>query len=1255
MADIIKTVSSAFSKTRNARIDYNIVEKGSASLITGIYDQTDPAVNGFYRKPDITGDGETTKLGVIYGEVMITPFVTDAGVESSTNDAASILKTYRFITGEGTNAGIPVGPNGTPLENVYIRDENNIPQPVVNSDGRPSLGNIVLASALGGAIASAPKIWDLIKADTPETAKTSTVDPVTGAPISSATEKAAAAVAANIALGKLTDVNDSGKGDNFILTYNASSGMWVAKSLNEAFGNAIGPVTVTGGKGGTGGTGGPGGAGGSGGSGGTGGTGGTAGETPPVTETCYPETSYVTYQNTPAPMKTKSGMILLPTLVNTANNEYTQSVNVIGTKGIRLHFHAAGAGKKATWRVSAGDASGCPAPAPGELDTACFVPQNKATVDKPAIFNSEVNYMEAADFKIKICLTTNICGAEYLIYSVTHTETAVSRTSYTFTSAEILWENTDIAGLLTAYPGQVFNAGNPNVKLYLSRIDAEGSEYDLHFQGINHIFGDTFYQVKVAPKTSTPSTNIPQPGPIAVKLDDGKFPDKAPSGGGMGAPSCPEPAPIPGTPGLPGSPGSAGTGGSSGGPGTPGTVGADGATSTIEIAPTPAQPTVSLESPSARLYTSADGITFTPVALPAASGTTGIASDATTLLYKIVVGAGSFSLSGAAPAGVTVTDGGLEYTLAGPLADVITAAGLMQLTPADNSKGEIHYTVVLTNNDGTSAGTASVLVSDQITVTESQSATAKVCVDASTTGGSGKVLVYVNGKYKELTPGFIPWAGTQTATATAIANGINANVALQNAYLPTDPQWLPLFVASSLGDTVTISAPQAGGGDFNGVTLLTEVTAGFVFGDCVGTFLGGITKTVTDYFAGIQNWNEISGVLTAIAGNVAGAVALNMLMPDAGQEQISIPTDKDVDVVFLYRGRVIKVPNEYNGETRTGHPVNYAAFSGTWKTQWTQNPAWIVYDFITNKKYGLGNEFNMSVAQEQALLEDIFKIGYYCDEQVTTNGTTGPRFSTNTVITEGTKLQVLQQLCSVFFGAIVFYNGGLRISYDHLDTTIKLLVNQANAGNFDKSLTSSKNFVNKVRLTYIEPANFYTEEVVVAENATAIETYGERVADVISFGCTNQYQAIRHATWVLNSEIENSVNINYTAGLDHYNLVPGDIVEFYDSNERNIRRAGRIVSQIGTSVVLDSAINSVAGDFFSLTLANGTVHQTTIASIIGVNVTLTDAPASPANAYATFIAANASQGRRLYKVIKIDEVSTAKFSVALQLYSTDKY
>jgi predicted phage tail protein len=161
--------------------------------------------------------------------------------------------------------------------------------------------------------------------------------------------------------------------------------------------------------------------------------------------------------------------------------------------------------------------------------------------------------------------------------------------------------------------------------------------------------------------------------------------------------------------------------------------------------------------------------------------------------------------------------------------------------------------------------------------------------------------------------------------------------------------------------------------------------------------------------------------------------------------------------------------------------------------------------------------------------------------------------------------------------------------------------------------------------------------------------------DYIYFGCTDQSQAIRQANWYLLTEKYNSVTISYRAYEDHFDLVPGDIVEFEDSGERfNQRFSGRVLSRSGAVLTLDGAIDAAAGDGFSVTLADGSVFTGTISTISGVTVTLNADPGTIAD-MAVFIAAPAAQGRQLYRVIAIDETSTSEYSVTIQSYKTEKF
>jgi len=82
---------------------------------------------------------------------------------------------------------------------------------------------------------------------------------------------------------------------------------------------------------------------------------------------------------------------------------------------------------------------------------------------------------------------------------------------------------------------------------------------------------------------------------------------------------------------------------------------------------------------------------------------------------------------------------------------------------------------------------------------------------------------------------------------------------------------------------------------------------------------------------------------------------------------------------FDFKLLKIKVPENYDAESKT--------YDGFWSGEfdsvlrWTDNPAWILYDLITNYRYGLGKfSFQESLADKWSL----YKIAKYCDELVST-------------------------------------------------------------------------------------------------------------------------------------------------------------------------------------------------------------------------------------------------------------------------------
>ena len=95
----------------------------------------------------------------------------------------------------------------------------------------------------------------------------------------------------------------------------------------------------------------------------------------------------------------------------------------------------------------------------------------------------------------------------------------------------------------------------------------------------------------------------------------------------------------------------------------------------------------------------------------------------------------------------------------------------------------------------------------------------------------------------------------------------------------------------------------------------------------------------------------------------------------------------------------IKVPSNYDPETKI--------YSGDWNGEfkkdlyWTDNPAWILYDLMTNKKHGLAKyDFKKSYVNKW----NLYSIAKYCDELVPTGESSFVDPLDFTIDSEGTKV-----------------------------------------------------------------------------------------------------------------------------------------------------------------------------------------------------------------------------------------------------------
>lgn len=316
-------------------------------------------------------------------------------------------------------------------------------------------------------------------------------------------------------------------------------------------------------------------------------------------------------------------------------------------------------------------------------------------------------------------------------------------------------------------------------------------------------------------------------------------------------------------------------------------------------------------------------------------------------------------------------------------------------------------------------------------------------------------------------------------------------------------------------------------------------------------------------------------------------VSLNMRYPNSALFGLSIDSQQFNQVpsrAYLVDGLYINVPTNYDPVARTYSGV----WNGTFKRALSNNPAWIMYDILTNSRYGLGQFISSSQVDKSAL----YAIGKYCDVYVPDGyGGVEPRFVCNTVIgSQVDAYRVISDLASVFRG-MGFWDGGTVSFMQDSPADPVMLYSPANVidGIFTYTGSARKDRHSVVHVTWNDPAQNYKKAVEYVEDSTLVAQYGIRKLDTIAFGCTSRGQAARVGRWILYTERNESDFVSFKVGLDSAFVSPGDIVKIHDTSRAGKRMAGRLTAYTATSATLDSAVTLGSGpNTISIMLPDGT-------------------------------------------------------------------
>jgi predicted phage tail protein len=379
---------------------------------------------------------------------------------------------------------------------------------------------------------------------------------------------------------------------------------------------------------------------------------------------------------------------------------------------------------------------------------------------------------------------------------------------------------------------------------------------------------------------------------------------------------------------------------------------------------------------------------------------------------------------------------------------------------------------------------------------------------------------------------------------------------------------------------------------------------------------------------------------------------------------------------YLVKGVKIQIPSNYDPVTR----VYTGTWDGTFQTAWTDNTAWVLYDLITNDRYGLGefitpNQVDKYSFYDAAVYNDAgiqyTSGGVYVSGGIS-DGSTGfePRFTFNAVVSERQEaFRLLQMVAGAMRSTLVYFNGLITVIQDRPASPVKLIT-KANVidGIFDYKSTGLFERHTAINVTYNDRTDRHLQHVTTIDASTvtgamstslaAAQTkYGYNPTDVAAYGATTESQAIRQGRWALDTELNQTEMAAWKMSLNGFDLMPGDIVKVYDEDYAATVGAGRIVSVSGTTVVLDRAVTLTSGSTIEVLLADGvTLESIGITQTSGTLSTVTVASGFSQSvlAGADYIVTTTVAPRQ-FKIISVRQDDAAKVTVESLFHDPNKY
>lgn len=351
-----------------------------------------------------------------------------------------------------------------------------------------------------------------------------------------------------------------------------------------------------------------------------------------------------------------------------------------------------------------------------------------------------------------------------------------------------------------------------------------------------------------------------------------------------------------------------------------------------------------------------------------------------------------------------------------------------------------------------------------------------------------------------------------------------------------------------------------------------------------------------------QNTNKIAD--TMLIAGYTEVIDAKLRYPNTALLYIEFDAEQFTNIPAVTvdcNGRKWQVPSNYDSVART----YTGTWDGTFKSAWTNNPAWVTFGICTVDRFGLGKRIKPFMVDKW----ELYRIAQYCD-QLVPDGVGGqePRFLCDMNLQgKAEAWTLLRDISAIYRGMTYWAEGQIVMQADMPRTQdFDYVFTRANVidGKFSYGSASSQTRYTRAIVSYDNPANNYDTDVTAFSDPVLQRRFGDKPVEISAIGCTRASEAQRRGKWVVMSNNQDRT-VTFKTGMEGEIPLPGYIIPIADSLLAGREIGGRISAAAGRVVTLDRDTQAKAGDRLIINLPSGKAEGRTVQSVSGRAVTVT--------------------------------------------------